>query len=55
MFLIYFWLLWGFIAVQGLSLAAVHRLLIGVASLLRGTGSRAQAQEHRLSSGGEWV
>ena len=46
---IYFWLCWIFVAAQGLSLVAasggyspvsVHGLLIEVASLLQGTGSR---------------
>ena len=31
---IYFWLHWGFIAVQGLSLVEVHGLLIVMASLV---------------------
>ena len=54
---IYFWLCWVFVAAQGLCLVAasggyspvsVHGLLIEVASLLQGTGSKA----HRFSSCG---
>ena len=39
----YFWLHWVFIAMSGLSLVAMHRLLIAVASLTEKRGSRAQA------------
>ena len=53
-FLIYFWLRWGWVLVAacGLSLVAVHGLLIAVASLSRSRalGVRASAVvAHRLS------
>ena len=39
-YLFNFWLRWVFVAVRGLSLVAVHGLLVAVASLVEEQGSR---------------